>query len=233
MSRSDPGRIQRAMILAAGRGERLRPLTDRIPKPLLTVAGKPLIVHHLEALRGAGVEEVVINLGWLGSCIRATLGDGRAWGLRIRYADEGARTLETGGGIERVLPLLGSAPFLVVSADVWLAGAAPYPTVLAADDLATLLLVPNPEHHRTGDFELAGSGRVHDRESGQGGRILTYGGIGLLHPALFEPHRGGRYPLVERLRPAVAAGRVGGTLYAGVWSDVGTPERLEAARRML
>lgn len=219
------------MILAAGRGSRLRPLTDRLPKPLIPVGGMPLIGYHLRALRRLGVREVIINLGWLGGEIRRALGDGRDRDLRILYSDEGEDTLETGGGVERALPLLGAAPFLVISADVWLGGAAPYPTRLVGDSLAHLLLVPNPDHHPAGDFELTVAGSVHPRNDGQNGRAVTYAGISLLHPALFEPHRGGRFPLVDCLRPAVAAGRVQGTLYPGLWSDVGTLDRLEAARR--
>ena len=151
----------RAMILAAGRGERMRPLTDQYPKPLLTVAGKPLIEYHLESLAAAGVRDVVINLAWLGEKIMEHVGDGHRWGVRVRYSPEGRNALETGGGIHRALPLLGPAPFWVVNGDVW----TDYPlSRLPAEPqgLAHLVLVDNPPHNETGDFHLD-QGHGHHR----------------------------------------------------------------------
>lgn len=207
------------MILAAGRGRRMRPLTDRVPKPLLPVAGQPLIVWHLRRLAGAGLRDVVINHAWLGAQIPAALGDGGRWGLHIRYSDEGETGLETGGGIHHALPLLGEAPFLVVNGDIWadidFAGLR-----LSAGDLAQLVLVPNPAHNPAGDFPLAG-GRI----AGDGPRH-TFSGVGVYHPALFADCAPGAFPLAPLLREAAAQGRVGGELHRGHWCDVGTPERL-------
>jgi MurNAc alpha-1-phosphate uridylyltransferase len=211
-----------AMILAAGRGERMRPLTDRSPKPLLPVRGKPLIVHHLEALARSGVREVVINLAWLGEQIRTALGDGSAWGVSIRYSEETAPALETGGGIFRALPWLGSEPFLVVNGDVY-TDFEFTSLEIASDVWAQLLLVPNPSHHPEGDFALA-----HGRAQEHGSPRWTYAGIGLYRPELFQGCEPGRFPLLPLLRRAMAEGRLGGQLYAGAWSDVGTPERLAA-----
>jgi N-acetyl-alpha-D-muramate 1-phosphate uridylyltransferase len=212
----------KAMVLAAGRGERMRPLTDHTPKPLLPVGGRPLIAWHLEALARAGVREVVINLSWLGEQIRAALGTGTAFGLRIAYSEEGPVPLETGGGIFRALPLLGPGPFLVVNGDTWtdvdLAGLAVGPE---AD--ARLVLVPNPPHHPRGDFGLEG-GRVVEAEAGR----HTYSGIGVYRPELFAGCEPGRFPLLPLLRRAIAAGRLEGQLHTGAWHDVGTPERLAA-----
>lgn len=210
------------MLLAAGRGERMRPLTDRVPKPLLSVRGKPLIVYHLEKLAGAGVQQVVINLAWLGEQIRAALGDGSRWGLRIIYSDEGAEALETGGGIQRALSWLGGEPFLVVNADVFTEFDF---AALAIDPqaLAHLVLVPNPEHVPNGDFALI-DGRV--RESGM--PRVTYSGIGLFRAELFAGCTAGRFPLRPLLQRAIALDRLQGQLYSGPWSDVGTAERLAA-----
>jgi N-acetyl-alpha-D-muramate 1-phosphate uridylyltransferase len=214
--------VRHAMLLAAGRGERMRPLTDQTPKPLLHVRGKPLIVHHLEALAQSGVREVVINIAWLGEQIRAALGDGHSWGLSIRYSEEAPEALETGGGIFRALPWLGDAPFLVVNGDVYtdFRFAA---LSIAADAWAQLLLVPNPAHHAGGDFALE-----HARVLEQGSPRWTYAGIGLYRPQFFTGCEPGRFPLLPLLRRAMAAGRLQGQLYEGVWSDVGTVERLAA-----
>jgi MurNAc alpha-1-phosphate uridylyltransferase len=212
----------RAIVLAAGRGERLRPLTDSCPKPLLEVRGKPLIVYHLEKLARLGVQEVVINLSWLGALIRAALGDGARWNLRLRYSDEGDTALETGGGIFRALPWLGPGPFLVVNADVHTEfdfGA----LALREDALAELVLVPNPAHHPDGDFALQ-DGRVRER----GAPRWTYAGIGLYRPELFEGCTPGRFPLLPLLQRAIAAGRLYGQRYEGAWSDVGSAARLAA-----
>jgi MurNAc alpha-1-phosphate uridylyltransferase len=211
----------KAMILAAGRGERMRPLTDRTPKPLLPIAGKPLIVHHLEALRAAGIQELVINTGHLGEQLPAALGDGRAWGVRIAWSPEPPEALETGGGIFQALPLLGPEPFLVVNGDVW----TDYPFARlpgAPAGLAHLVLVGNPPHHSQGDFALAADGTVGD----SGGPRLTFSGISVLRPDLFAGCAPGWFPLGPLLRRAMAAGRVSGERYAGVWLDIGTPQRL-------
>ena len=209
------------MILAAGRGERMRPLTDKLPKPLLPVAGKPLIVHHVERLAAAGFRELVINHAYLGEMIESHLGTGTQWGVDIRYSPEG-QALETGGGIFRALPLLGEGPFLVVNGDIW--SDVDLATLsLSSEDLAHLVLVPNPAHHRQGDFYLQ-QGRLTD---GRGDR-LTFSGIGVYHPRLFDGCHSGSFPLAPLLRKAIGLGRVSGECHAGVWIDVGTPERLHA-----
>ena len=222
-----PGTARAAMILAAGRGERMRPLTDELPKPLLEVGGRPLIEWHLVALAASGIQRVVINLGWLGEQIRDALGDGRRFALEIIYCDEGYPPLETGGGIFGALPHLGPGPFLVVNADVWTdlpLGSLACP----AESLAHLVLVPNPHHHPRGDFRLE-AGRVLPAGPG----ALTYSGIGLYRPGLFAGCRPGRFPLAPLLERGIAGGRVSGQMYAGRWTDVGAPTRLEALRRTL
>jgi len=216
------------MILAAGRGERMRPLTDNTPKPLLEVAGKPLIVWHIERLAAAGIRDLVINHAHLGAQIERRLGDGSAWQVRIRYSAEGeGRALETGGGIFRALPLLGEAPFLVVNADVWcdLDFAVPR---LAGDDLAHLVLVDNPAHNPDGDFALDG-----DRVQREGRSRLTFSGIGVYQAALFSDCSPGAFPLAPLLREAMDAGRVSGMHHLGQWSDIGTPQRLDELNRRL
>lgn len=216
----------RAMILAAGRGERMRPLTDHCPKPLLEVAGEPLIGWHLRRLAAAGIREVVVNHAHLGAMIEARLGDGAAWGVSIRYSPEPA-ALETAGGIAQALPLLGDAPFLVVNGDVWcdfdLARAPALAERMQADDLlAWCVLVPNPPHHPEGDFGLARARLRADTAPRH-----TFSGIGVYRPALFDGiARGTRAPLGPLLRAAAASGRIGGEVHAGRWTDVGTPERL-------
>ncbi len=200
----------------------MRPLTDTVPKALLMVRGKPLIVHHLEQLSRLGVQRVVINLAWLGAPIRAALGDGSRWSLRIHYSDEGSEALETGGGILRALPWLGEAPFLVVNADVFTQFDFAQ-LAIAPEALAQLLLVPNPDHNPQGDFALSGT-RVTD----QGARAWTYAGIGLFRPELFAGCTPGRFPLLPLLRRAGALGRLHGQRYLGPWTDVGSPERLAA-----
>jgi MurNAc alpha-1-phosphate uridylyltransferase len=210
------------MILSAGRGERMRPLTDDCPKPLLIVGGRPLIEHQIRRLADAGWREIVINLGWLGDRIRDALGDGSGLGVHLQYSEEGWPALETGGGIANALPLLGESPFLVVNGDVWCD--ADYGRLdLGEGDLACLLLVDNPTHNPEGDFGLR-DGRV----LADGGERLTFAGIGVYHPALFADAPGGAWPLGPRLREAVAAGRVAGVRHRGDWMDVGTPERLKA-----
>jgi len=209
------------MILAAGRGERMRPLTDEIPKPLLPVGGRPLIVWQIERLARAGIRDLVINHAHLGQMIERALGDGAAWGVRIRYSAEGeGRALETGGGIYHALPMLGERPFLVVNGDVWsdidLAG-----LELAERDLAQLVMVDNPPHHPAGDFHLA-DGRLH----AEGEPRLTFSGIGVYRRELFADCQAGAFPLAPLLRAAMHSGRVGGEHHTGQWIDVGTPQRL-------
>jgi MurNAc alpha-1-phosphate uridylyltransferase len=223
------------MILAAGRGERFRPLTDTTPKPLIAVQGVPLIERHLHALVAAGVVDIVINLGWLGQRIRERLGDGSAFGVRIEYSDEGWPALETGGGVFNALPLLGTDPFLLVNADVW----TDYPLVrlvqraqqLAAADLAHLVLVPNPSHNLRGDFGLDGNRVVADP------RAYTFSGLSVQRPELFAavpPSQKGRaFPLLPLWREALDAQRLGGEVFNGRWSDVGTPERLRELEQAL
>lgn len=217
----------KAMILAAGRGERMRPLTDRVPKPLLEVAGKPLIQYHIEALREAGFEELVINHAHLGEQIVARLGDGRALGVRIAYSVEPPGALETGGGIRQALALLGGDTFLVVNGDIW----TDYPyrqLQRQPEGLAHLVLVDNPEHHVDGDFRLE-----HGKVDAEGGPRLTFSGIGLYRPELFAGHAPGRFPLAPLLRGAMQAGRVSGEHYQGRWMDIGTAQRLAELDRQL
>jgi MurNAc alpha-1-phosphate uridylyltransferase len=211
----------KAMLLAAGRGERMRPLTDRCPKPLLTVAGKPLVQWHLERLALAGIREVVINLSWLGEMIADALGDGSQLGVRIQYSREPWPALETGGGLLQALPLLGTAPFLLVNGDVFTD--VDFTTLaLAPSDLAELVLVDNPEHHPEGDFFLGSNGRIVPT----GTQRLTYSGVAVLHPQLFAGMTPGRFPLLPLLLRARDADRLGGRRHAGQWLDIGTPGRL-------
>lgn len=216
----------KAMILAAGRGERMRPLTDHTPKPLLPAGGKPLIQHHIEKLAAAGFRQLVINHAHLGAQIEAALGDGARWGLSIQYSAE-QQALETGGGIFRALPLIGPDPFLVINGDVWtdldLARLRRPP-----EGLAHLVLVDNPPHHPGGDFALC-DGLVSDT----GGTRLTFAGIGVYRPELFAGCRPGAFPLAPLLRSAMARGQVSGEHHRGRWLDVGTPERLQTLERML
>jgi MurNAc alpha-1-phosphate uridylyltransferase len=210
----------RAMLLAAGRGERMRPITDSTPKPLVRVGDRPLIAWHLAALARAGIREVVINLSWLGHQVRTTLGDGRDYGLSITYSDEGPVPLETGGGIFRAVPLLGPGPFLVVNADIWtdIDFAA---VALEEHAHARLLLIPNPPHHPRGDFGLEGD-LVVTRDTDR----YTYSGVGVYRPEFFGGCTPGRFPLLPLLNRAIAAGLVRGQVHRGEWCDVGTVERL-------
>jgi len=217
----------KVMLLAAGRGERMRPLTDRCPKPLIPVRGVPLIAWHLRKLARAGFVEVVINLSWLGSMIRDSLGTGESYGVRIRYSDEGDPPLETGGGIERALPLLGPGPFLLVNGDVF-TDVDFARLQLPAGSLAHLVLVPNPPHHPRGDFGLR-EGRVVEGPD----RPLTYSGIALVDPALLAGAAPGRFPLLPWLQKAVREGRLTGERHDGYWLDVGTAERLAELERHL
>jgi len=223
------------MLLAAGRGERMRPLTETIPKPLLEVGGRPLIGWHLERLAAAGFRDVVINHAHLGPMIEETLGDGSAHGLRIRYSPE-PEPLETAGGIAQALPLLGGSPFLVVNADIYcefdfraLAHHLQQLSGVEGTDLAHLVLVPNPPQHAQGDFAL-GEGRV----TADGQSRLTFSGIGAYRPELFSGvRRGAKAKLAPLLRAAMDRDRVSGELFRGRWIDVGTPERLAALDQML
>lgn len=220
--------MTRAFILAAGRGERMRPLTDRLPKPLIEIGAHALIEHHLLRLADAGVREVVVNLGWLGAQIPQRLGDGQRYGLRIAYSDEGWPALETGGGLRRALPLLGDAPFLLVNGDVY----TDYPFAALLDRArqwsdaarAHLVLVPNPAHHPQGDFTLVDGSVVEPATATR----LTFSGISLLDPRLLAGSADGAFPLAPLLRTAARERRVSGECHDGLWSDVGTPERLAA-----
>lgn len=210
------------MILAAGRGERMRPLTDLTPKPLLPVAGKPLIVWHLERLARAGFRDIVINHAHLGDQIEVLLGDGSAWQLQIAYSPEPTGALETAGGIANALPLLGEAPFLVVNGDIFCDW--DFSRARIGDALAHLVLVNNPPHHPDGDFAL------DETKVGVGGTArLTFSGIGIYRPELFAGiPRGQPAKLAPLLRKAIDDGRVSGEHHRSCWVDVGTPERLVA-----
>ena len=223
----------KALILAAGLGERMRPLTNTTPKPLLEAGGKPLIAWHLEKLAAIGVRDVVVNTSWLAPRFPEMLGDGARWGLRLHFVYEGPTPLETGGGMLNALPLLGDAPFLAVNGDVWtdfdFARLPKQPR-----GIAHLVLVDNPAQHPAGDFALHDDGRVDDAERGR----LTFSGIGLYRPSLFDGWRDiiGNAPGADEtpprfrtpplLRAAMARGEVDGTHHAGRWTDVGTPQRL-------
>lgn len=212
----------RAMILAAGKGERMRPLTLTTPKPLIPVAGVPLIEYHLRALARAGITEVVINHAWLGEKIEAHLADGERFGVQITYSKE-SQPLETGGGIYKALPLLGDEPFIVVNGDIF----TDYDFSLLQqplEGLAHLVLINNPDHHLEGDFSLQ-EGRVLSPEA----ETFTYSGIAVLHPELFADCQAGAFKLAPMLRQAIAQNRVSGEHFNGVWIDVGTQERLAAA----
>jgi MurNAc alpha-1-phosphate uridylyltransferase len=210
------------MILAAGRGERMRPLTDRLPKPLLQVHGKTLIERHVERLAQSGIERLVINLAWLGGMIREHLGDGSRYGLSIRYSEESPHALETAGGIFRALPLLGPGPFLAVNGDVL----TDYPFAHLSLDAgldAHLVLVPNPPQHPAGDFGLQ-AGRAVASAAQQ----YTFAGVAVYAPEFFAGCADGIFPLKPLLLRSMAGGRCGAELYTGLWEDVGTPERLRA-----
>ena len=210
----------RVMILAAGRGERMRPLTDELPKPLLCVGGKPLIVHHIEKLVRAGVRELVINHAWLGEKLESALGDGSAYGVRIHWSPEASGGLETAGGIRQALPLLGDAPFLVINGDIWLdCDYDQFVQQPLGSDLAHLWLVDNPPQHPQGDFCLQ-QGRVLDHPG------LTFSGVALYQPEAFAEVPVGKVPLLPWFQRWIAAGRVAGSHLLADWRDIGTPERL-------
>jgi N-acetyl-alpha-D-muramate 1-phosphate uridylyltransferase len=230
----------KALIFAAGLGERMRPLTEHTPKPLLEVGGRPLIVWHLQRLVAAGIDDVVINTSHLAGQFPQVLGDGARWNMRIRFCYEGPTPLETGGGMLNALPLLGAEPFIAVNGDIWTdVDFGSLPRAPRGD--AHLVLVDNPEHHRRGDFILGEDGRVSDHGTGP---RLTYAGVGVYRPQLLddwhevfetecERDAPARFPLAPLLRRAMSRGRVTGQRHAGAWTDVGTPQRLQALRQQL
>lgn len=220
----------KAMILAAGLGKRMRPLTDMIPKPLLRAGDRALIEYHLDALQAAGITQVIINHARFGNQIADYLGTGVRYGLEISYSSEGDTPLETGGGIFRVLDFFTPEPFIVVNADIWTDY--PYAALItkpAPNDLAYLVLVNNPQHHLAGDFGFQ-SGRLSNSPSDV---RFTFAGIGVYRPELFAESSAGSFPLAPLLRKAIDANRVGGELWPGVWMDIGTPARLQDLQRIL
>ncbi len=226
------------MILAAGLGTRMRPLTDHCPKPLLKVAGKPLIVHHIEQLVAKGIQEIVINHAYLGHMIEAELGNGQQFGCHIQYSAE-PQALETGGGILQALPLLTDKEvpeqaFLLVNGDVWLDWER-IDIPAEVSGLCHLWLVENPEHNPLGDFVLADDQRVFDKTAldGKHQAALTFSGISLIKAALFDGTTEGAFPLAPLLRQAMATNNASGELYNGRWVDVGTPERLQQVENLL
>ena len=225
----------KAMILAAGRGERMRPLTDTLPKPMLPCGREPLIGWHLRCLAAAGIREIVINHAWLGEKIEQGLGNGSRYGVSIRYSPEAPGGLETAGGIATALPFLGSEPFLVINGDILTdfdcRAAVERAAQMSAHTLAHLWLVPNPPHHPQGDFRLQAGGQVTDAESQEPAH--TFSGIGLYRPELFA-HTAARQraKLAPLLCQAMRQGQVSGEMHTGLWLDVGTPERLQEAARI-
>lgn len=216
----------KAMLLAAGRGERLRPITDHTPKPLLPIAGKPPIAHHLANLARAGYRDIVINISHLREKIRAALGDGRAYGVSIQYSDEGDYRLETGGGIFQALPMLGPDPFLVMNSDIWCDHTLTAPAL--SQDLARLVMVPNPVDHPQGDFTVE-QGRLRLGEQ----QRLTFSGIAWYRPEFFAGCTAGRFPLAPLIRTHADADRVSAEAYTGTWLDLGTHERLARLDQLL
>ncbi len=214
----------RAMILAAGRGERLRPLTDATPKSLVDVGGRSLLERHLDHVRAAGIRTVVINLGWLGDRIVERVGSGRRYGLEVVYSQEGDNVLETGGGIFKALPTLGDRPFVVINADIFTD--MPVPDIALADEhLGHLVMVPSPEYRTGGDFDIA-DGLIRNTSE----QALTFSGVAIYRPEFFADCEAGRFPLAPMLRDAADRGQLSGSLYEGRWADVGTPERLAQLR---
>jgi MurNAc alpha-1-phosphate uridylyltransferase len=220
----------KAMILAAGRGERMRPLTDATPKPLLKVAGKMLIEYHLENLARAGITEVVINHAWLGKQLPVALGDGHAYGINIVYSDEGDTALETAGGIVNALDLLGDDPFIVVNGDIWTDY--DFCQLNNRPDCQSmhLVLVDNPAHHPQGDFCLNSDGLVVEQNEAPS---LTYSGIGIYSPELFTKLKTDVLPLAPLIREAISRQQVSGEHYQGQWWDIGTPARLDELDKAL
>ncbi|MBB1437185.1 nucleotidyltransferase family protein [Shewanella sp. SG41-4] len=222
----------KAMILAAGRGERLRPLTDSLPKPLVSVAGKPLIEYHLEKLALIGVTEVVINQAWLGHKLPKMLGDGSRWGLQINYSEE-TTALETAGGIKQALPWLGLEPFLVINGDIFIDHlpdiSLAYQRVCQGEAQAFLWLVDNPEHHPQGDFAIDTQGQLTLSDE----QRLTFAGLGIYHPQLFSPLPEGKQALGPLLKQAIGQQLIQGEHFGAYWCDVGTLERLDKLQRRL
>ena len=217
----------KAMILAAGMGNRMRPLTLHTPKPLLEVGGKPLIVWHIEKLQKIGVQEIVINTAWLGEKLAEALGDGSQFGVKILWSHEG-EGLETAGGIIKALPLLGNEPFILVNGDVWTTmDFAPLLNVQLENDLAHLVLVENPVQHPLGDFTLAAN-KAYTFEQARSGENLTYSGVAVMHPQMFVGLESGKRPLAPLLKQAMQEEKISAHKLQGVWMDVGTPERLNA-----
>ena len=215
----------KAMVLAAGRGERLRPLTDETPKSLVEVRGERLLEKHLLNIRRAGIRDVVINLGWLGDRIERRIGSGERYGVTVTYSREGDDVLETGGGIHKALPLLGDDPFLVVNADIYTDMSIPDVT-LSATALGHLVLVPSPAYRAMGDFDLV-DGLVRNGESPS----LTFSGVAIYRPELLQACEAGRFSIVPLWREAAEAGQLQGSVYEGLWADVGTPQRLNDLNR--
>lgn len=216
----------RAMILAAGRGERLRPLTDKIPKPLLQVGSRRLIEHHIERLSNQGFKEIIINTHHLAELVETTLGDGSAYGVTLKYSRETHALLETGGGIANALPLLGEQPFLVVNGDI-LCDYSLTPRALSPDQNMHLIMVDNPQHHSEGDFYYQ-EGMLHP----QLGSRLTFSGIGYYRPELFR-NRPSVFKLAQIMNEQIAQHKVSAEHYQGNWMDVGTPMRLLQATKMM
>jgi len=216
----------RALILCAGRGEGLRPLTDTTPKPLIRVAGETLLARHLSRLAAAGFKQVVVNTAHLAEQISDYIGDGSRWGLTIRLSHEPAGALETGGGMRNALPLLGPGPFVAINGDIWTdLDFAHLPTSLAGQ--AHLILVDNPPHNPKGDFGLAGQQVINQPAS------HTFSGIGVYHPVLLAHHQPGRFSVVPLLRRAIDAGQVSGQVMTGRWFDIGSHQRLALAESKL
>ena len=214
----------KAMILAAGRGERLRPFTDEIPKPLIEVGGQSLLERHLDNVRSAGIETVVINLGWLGDKIVEHVGSGKRYGLEVIYSQEGNNILETGGGIHKALPMLGSEPFLVVNADIYTD--MPVPDVsLENEHLGHLMMVPTPGYRDRGDFNIE-EGLIRNGTDA----ALTFSGVAIYRPDFFDGCDAGRFSIAPMLREAADRGQLSGSLYEGLWADAGTPDRLAALK---
>lgn len=222
----------KAMILAAGLGNRMRPLTLHTPKPLLEVGGKPLIVWHIEKLAAIGVNEIVINTAWLGEKLAQALGDGSQFGIKILWSHEG-EGLETAGGIINALPLLGDEPFILVNGDVWTTmDFAPLLNVELGENLAHLVLVQNPEQHPNGDFTLA-DGKAYTFDQQISGENLTFSGVSVIHPKMFAGLEAGKSPLAPLLKAAMLENKIAASKLTGIWVDVGTPERLNALDLMI
>lgn len=228
IAKSLPEHIMKAMILAAGRGERMRPYTDTLPKPLLKVADKALIEHTIEKLQHAGFTDIVINLAYLGHLIKDFCHTGQRWGVNITYSDEGETALETAGGIAYALPLLGEQPFLVINADI----ICDFPLAKLRTpprDLAHLIMISNPEHHIEGDFGLSSDGLL----TLSGNDKFTFSGIGVYHPKLFTNIPNGSVKLRPILNKAIAEHHITGEQYSGLWMDIGTPQRLQEVDQLL